>query len=52
MVGLPYCDIGFALKDRHLILISVEDNLLKGAAAQAVQCMNIRFGYEQTTSLL
>ena len=52
VVGLPYCDIGFALKDRHLILISVEDNLLKGAAAQAVQCMNIRFGYEQTTSLL
>ncbi|WP_392559216.1 N-acetyl-gamma-glutamyl-phosphate reductase [Orbus mooreae] len=52
VVGLPYCDIGFKLKDRHLIMISVEDNLLKGAAAQAVQCMNIRFGFDETTSLL
>jgi N-acetyl-gamma-glutamyl-phosphate reductase len=52
VIGLPYCDIGFVLKDRHLILISVEDNLLKGAAAQAVQCMNIRFGFDETTSLL
>ena len=52
VVGLPYCDIGFVLKGRHLILISVEDNLLKGAAAQAVQCMNIRFGFDETTALL
>lgn len=52
VIGLPYCDIGFALKDRHLIMISVEDNLLKGAAAQAVQCMNIRFSFDETTSLL
>lgn len=52
VVDLPYCDIGFVLKGRHLILISVEDNLLKGAAAQAVQCMNIRFGFDETTSLL
>lgn len=52
VIGLPYCDIGFVLKDRHLILISVEDNLLKGAAAQAVQCMNIRFGFDETLSLL
>ncbi|MWN30954.1 MULTISPECIES: N-acetyl-gamma-glutamyl-phosphate reductase [unclassified Gilliamella] len=52
VIGLPYCDIGFVLKDRHLILISVEDNLLKGAAAQAVQCMNIRFGFDETASLL
>ncbi|NUF49549.1 N-acetyl-gamma-glutamyl-phosphate reductase [Gilliamella sp. ESL0250] len=52
VIGLPYCDIGFVLKDRHLILISVEDNLLKGAAAQAVQCMNIRYGFDETTSLL
>ncbi|OCG02876.1 N-acetyl-gamma-glutamyl-phosphate reductase [Gilliamella sp. wkB112] len=52
VIGLPYCDIGFVLKDRNLILISVEDNLLKGAAAQAIQCMNIRFGYDETTALL
>ncbi|MCO6554027.1 MAG: N-acetyl-gamma-glutamyl-phosphate reductase [Gilliamella sp.] len=52
VIGLPYCDIGFVLKDRHLILISVEDNLLKGAAAQAVQCMNIRYNFDETMSLL
>ncbi|SCB87526.1 N-acetyl-gamma-glutamyl-phosphate reductase [Gilliamella intestini] len=52
VIGLPYCDIGFVLKNRHLILISVEDNLLKGAAAQAVQCMNIRYNFDETTSLL
>lgn len=52
VIGLPYCDIGYVLEGRHLILISVIDNLLKGAAAQAVQCMNIRFGYDETTALL
>lgn len=52
VIGLPYCDIGFVLKDRHLIMISVEDNLLKGAATQAIQCMNIRFGFDEITSLL
>jgi N-acetyl-gamma-glutamyl-phosphate reductase len=52
VIGLPYCDIGFALEQQHLILIAVEDNLLKGAAAQAVQCMNIRFGFNETLSLL
>lgn len=51
VVGQPYCDIGFALQGEHLILVSAIDNLLKGAAAQAVQCFNIRFGYPQATSL-
>ena len=51
VVGLPYCDIGFVLKGQYLVLLAVEDNLLKGAAAQAVQCMNIRFGFDETLSL-
>ncbi|ENO07212.1 N-acetyl-gamma-glutamyl-phosphate reductase [Escherichia coli O157:H43 str. T22] len=32
--------------------MATEDNLLKGAAAQAVQCANIRFGYAETQSLI
>ncbi|ETT07674.1 TPA: N-acetyl-gamma-glutamyl-phosphate reductase [Providencia alcalifaciens] len=52
VVGTPFCDIGFVLKGEHLILVGTEDNLLKGAAAQAVQCMNIRFGFNETQSLL
>ncbi|AOM41694.1 N-acetyl-gamma-glutamyl-phosphate reductase [Xenorhabdus hominickii] len=52
VVGSPFCDIGFAVQGQHLIIVGAEDNLLKGAAAQAVQCMNIRFGYEETLALL
>lgn len=52
VVGLPFCDIGFAVQGAHLILIAAEDNLLKGAAAQAIQCCNIRFGLTETQALL
>lgn len=52
VVGLPYCDIGFAVEGEHAILVSVEDNLLKGAASQAIQCFNIRFGMDETTGLV
>ncbi len=52
VVGLPFCDIGFAVQGEHLIVVAVEDNLLKGAASQAVQCLNIRFGYPETQSLV
>ncbi|OAT27869.1 N-acetyl-gamma-glutamyl-phosphate reductase [Proteus myxofaciens] len=52
VVGTPFCDIGYAKQGEHLIVVGVEDNLLKGAAAQAVQCMNIRFGFAETESLI
>lgn len=52
VVGLPFCDIGFAVQGEHLIIVATEDNLLKGASAQAVQCLNIRFGFAETQSLI
>ncbi|NIY49793.1 N-acetyl-gamma-glutamyl-phosphate reductase [Cedecea colo] len=52
VVGLPFCDIGFVVQERHLIVVATEDNLLKGASAQAVQCLNIRFGFAETQSLI
>ncbi len=52
VVGLPFCDIGFAVQGEHLIVVAAEDNLLKGAAAQAMQCPNIRFGFPETQSLI
>lgn len=52
VVGLPFCDIGFAVQGEHVIVVATEDNLLKGAAAQAVQCANIRFGFAETQSLI
>lgn len=44
------CDIGIAVDPtrQHLIMCSAIDNLIKGAAGQAVQCMNIRFGFAET----
>lgn len=48
----PYCDIGFVVKNEHIIIIGAEDNLLKGAASQAVQCANIRYQLPETTGLI
>ncbi len=48
----PYCDIGFAVKNGYIIIVGAEDNLLKGAAAQAVQCANIRYGFTESLGLI
>lgn len=49
-----FCDIGFRVDptSQRLVLFSVIDNLIKGAAGQAVQNMNIAFGMEETEGLL
>ncbi len=49
-----FCDIGFRVDERNnmLILLSVIDNLVKGAAGQAVQNMNLMLGFEETEGLL
>jgi N-acetyl-gamma-glutamyl-phosphate reductase len=49
--GSNRCDIGWKREGRHLMLFSVIDNLVKGASGQAVQCLNIRFGFPETTGL-
>jgi N-acetyl-gamma-glutamyl-phosphate reductase len=51
--GTNFCDIGIRLDQRsgRLILISAIDNLVKGAAGQAVQNMNIMLGLDETTGL-
>jgi len=51
--GTNYCDIGFRIDPRNgrLILMSAIDNLVKGAAGQAVQNMNLMFGLEETAGL-
>jgi len=48
-----YCDIGFCLADdgQRLVLVSCIDNLLKGAAGQAVQNMNLMYGWDEETGL-
>ncbi len=51
--GTNFCDIGFKLDvpRNRLIIISAIDNLVKGAAGQAVQNMNIMLGLDETTGL-
>ncbi len=47
-----FCDIGFAVRGRQLVVFSAIDNLVKGAAGQAVQNMNLMFGIEEKTGLM
>lgn len=49
--GSNYCDIGFKLHKKRLVLVSAIDNLVKGASGQAVQNMNIMMGYAEDTGL-
>lgn len=52
--GTNFCDIGFKYDERNnrLILISAIDNLVKGAAGQAVQNMNLMMGFDESAGLL
>ena len=49
-----YCDISLMVDaaHNHLVITSSIDNLVKGAAGQAIQCMNIRMGFAETMGLL
>jgi len=51
--GTNYCDIGLKLNERTntLIVITVIDNLVKGASGQSVQNMNIMLGIDETVAL-
>lgn len=52
-VHTNYCDLGFALArdGRRLVVVSCLDNLLKGAAGQAVQNMNLMYGWNEAEGL-
>ena len=51
--GSNFCDINFELENdgMRLVAISAIDNLVKGAAGQAVQNMNIMCGYDESEGL-
>jgi N-acetyl-gamma-glutamyl-phosphate reductase len=48
-----YCDVGFVLAPdkKRMVMVSCLDNLLKGAAGQAVQNMNLMFGWNEEEGL-
>ena len=51
--GSNYCDLGLVLKpeEKLLVVVTAIDNLVKGAAGQAVQNMNLMLGFPETAAL-
>ncbi len=47
-----FCDLGLAVRGRQVVVFSALDNLVKGAAGQAVQNMNLMFGLDEKTGLM
>jgi N-acetyl-gamma-glutamyl-phosphate/LysW-gamma-L-alpha-aminoadipyl-6-phosphate reductase len=53
LAGANYCDVGFVADSgqRRLVVIAAIDNLMKGAAGNAVQTMNVMLGWPETLGL-
>ncbi|MGQ9834182.1 MAG: N-acetyl-gamma-glutamyl-phosphate reductase [Candidatus Villigracilaceae bacterium] len=53
LAGSNYADIGFEFDEStgHVVSICAIDNLMKGAAGTAVQCLNLMMGWEETLGL-
>ena len=54
VVRTSFCDLGFQVSPdgRRLVIVSCLDNLLKGAASQAVENMNLMLGWPEAEGLL
>ncbi|HEY7338370.1 MAG TPA: N-acetyl-gamma-glutamyl-phosphate reductase [Bryobacteraceae bacterium] len=54
VAGANFCDLGvkFDSRSRRAVVVSVIDNLVKGAAGQAVQNLNLALGFPETAGLL
>jgi len=54
VAGTNYCDVGFAVDEddpQHVVVIAALDNLMKGAAGSAVQCLNLMHGFDERAGL-
>ncbi len=51
VVGTNCCDISLRIVQGKVVVISVIDNLLKGASGAAVQNFNLMYGFDETTAL-
>ncbi|MGR7922923.1 N-acetyl-gamma-glutamyl-phosphate reductase [Zobellella denitrificans] len=52
VAGTPFCDLHWGRDGNQLIVVSAIDNLLKGAASQAIQCINIHQGFSPVAGLI
>ena len=51
VTGSNFCDVAVTAKDGAGVVMSALDNLVKGMAGQAIQCMNLALGLEETAGL-
>ncbi|HEU5368400.1 MAG TPA: N-acetyl-gamma-glutamyl-phosphate reductase [Ktedonobacterales bacterium] len=53
LIGSNYCDIGFEVEPgtRRVVVLAALDNLMKGAAGNAVQALDAAMGWDETTGL-
>jgi N-acetyl-gamma-glutamyl-phosphate reductase len=51
VVDTPLCTVGATVMRRHCVVVSAIDNLLKGAASQAIQNLNLMLGFEEVLGL-
>ena len=53
LTGTNFCDIGFVAdpSSRRVVVMAAVDNLMKGAAGNAVQALNVMYGWPETTGL-
>lgn len=53
VVGSNFCDVGFETEERtgRLVALSATDNLIKGAAGNAIQSMNLMLGFDEKAGI-
>ena len=55
LMGTNFCDVGFEVdpdsSSNRVVVVAAIDNLMKGAAGTAVQCMNIMMGWDEAAGL-
>jgi len=53
IIGTNFADVGFKIDDHinRIVIVCALDNLVKGAAGNAIQCMNIMCGFPEPTGL-
>ena len=49
--GTNYCQLAVHVRGSRVVVLAAEDNLTKGAAGQAIQCMNLVCGFDEVTGL-
>ncbi|MDP4537278.1 N-acetyl-gamma-glutamyl-phosphate reductase [Alkalimonas collagenimarina] len=52
VAGTPFCDLFWQQQGQQLVIVAAIDNLLKGAAAQAIQLANLKYQWSETSGLL